>query len=100
MGVRVSRRGAPSRPHDGTIFRPWALVRRFWIVLGAFLLLARSFIDFGSISERFWEAETEEKSIFLVFWEVCVSRPYFRTMFASVLITSKAKKHMDFCSFF
>ena len=83
---------APSWPHDGTIFRPWALVGRFWVVLGAFLLLAQSFIDFGSISERFGEGLGRPKLSIFSFCSMFF-RSIFRTTFWKANKSRKITQH-------
>ena len=49
------------------------------------------FFDFGGVLRVFWEAKMVEKSRFLVFFWICLWRPYFWSKFARFLIKSMVK---------
>ena len=57
------------------------------------------FIVFFSISQGFWEAKVVQKSRFLLFFWICLWRPYFWSNFVRFLIKSMAKNTGIFSEF-
>ena len=49
------------------------------------------FFDFGGVLEGFWDAKMVEKSIFLVFFGICLWRPQFFSNFDRFLIKLMVK---------
>ena len=55
------------------------------------LIFHRFFFDFGRVLGGFWEAKMVPKSRFLVFFWICLRRPYFWSNFVRFLIKSMVK---------
>ena len=80
------------------IARSWGGLGRSWrsfclIFSPSFLtsIFHRFFLDFGRVLGGFWEAKMVPKSRFLVFFWICLWRPYFWSNFVRFLIKSMVK---------
>ena len=72
----------------------WQSWRSFCFVFSLSFLTSifyHFFFDFGWVLRVFWEAKMVEKSRFLVFFWICLWRPYFWSKFARFLIKSMVK---------